>query len=405
MEKSYRTEDYFVSPANYAPEVTGEFRFPQKVEIHDVTLRDGEQQAGVAFSADDKVAIAELLAAAGIHRIEAGMPAVSKADEEAVRRIVARGLGSKIFVFSRAMEKDIRLAADLGVDGIVLEIPVNEELIEFGYRWPKDKALNAVLSATRLAHELGLYVDLFLMDASRLTADGFVERVRRIREDGWVDACSLVDTQGVLSTPAARYMTRRAVSALDVPVETHFHNDLGLSVANTLGGFEEGAGALHTTVLGIGPRAGQAATEQVAVALKLLYGVDLGIQLDAMYELGRFVGKRASFAYPVNQPIVGDVLYTIESGLPAGWWRNIRDGHPLALYGILPSVMGHPEVQVALGKSSGNASVLLWLEKHGLTLKTEESIPEILRQIKERAIEKKGTLTGDEFLRIVQPYL
>lgn len=405
LKRYYRTENYFVSPANYAEEVVDTFRLPQQVEIHDATLRDGEQQAGIAFSLDDKIRIAEMLAEAGVHRIEAGMPAVSEVDENAIRTIVKRKLGPKIFVFSRAMEKDIKLAADLGVDGIVLEIPVNEELIRFGYHWPKGKAENAVISATRLAHSLGLYVDLFLMDSSRLQPQNFIDRVSYIQQEGWVDACSLVDTQGVLSTPATHYFVQQAREKLKVPIEAHFHNDLGLAVANSLAAFEEGASAIHTTVLGIGPRAGQASTEQTVLALRLLYGADIGIKMESLYALGRDVGKIAGFQYPPNQPIIGDVLYTIESGMPASWWQNIKEEHPLALYGILPQVVNRPDIQIALGKSSGTASIQFWLEKLSLTLRDEDSIATILQRVKEKAVEKKTVLTETEFEEIVRPYI
>lgn len=404
LRRYFRTENYFVAPADHTREVVAQFNLPEKVEIHDSTLRDGEQQAGVAFTLDDKVRIAELLAEAGIHRIEAGMPASSKVDEDAIRAITKRNLGPKIFAFSRATEKDIRLASDLGVDGVALEIPVNEELIRFGYRWPKERALESVLQASSLAHELGLHVDLFLMDSSRLTSDEFISRVSEIQRDGWVDSCSLVDTQGVLSTPAVHYLVRKARAALNIPIEAHFHNDLGLAVGNTLAAFEEGASALHTTVLGLGPRAGQAATEQIALALRLLYGVDIGIKLDKLYALGKEVGEISKFKYPVNQPVVGDVLYTLESGMPASWWRNIKDDHPLSFYGILPELINRPAVQIALGKSSGNASILFWLEKLDLTLADPDSIGEILQKVKSKAVEKRGSLNEEEFLEIVQAY-
>lgn len=404
LRRYFRTEDYFVAPADYADEVVAQFHLPENVEIHDSTLRDGEQQAGIAFTKDDKIRIAELLAEAGIHRIEAGMPASSAVDAEAIREIVKRNLGPKIFAFSRATEKNIRLAADLGVDGVALEIPVNEELIRFGYRWPKEKALNAVLSASSLAHELGLHVDLFLMDSSRLTSDDFIARVRQIKQEGWIDSCSLVDTQGVLSTPAAHYLVRRAREALQIPIEAHFHNDMGLAVANSLAAFEEGAEAIHTTVLGIGPRSGQAATEQIALALRLLYGADIGVRLDKLYSLGREVGEIAKFRYPVNQPIVGDVLYTIESGMPAGWWRNIREDHPLSFYGILPRTVNRPDVSIALGKSSGTASIQFWLEKLNIDITDADVIAEILQKVKAKAVEKHGGLDEGEFLEIVAAY-
>lgn len=407
----YRTDDYFVSPDNYNNEVMKDYNLSDKLEIHDATLRDGEQLTGVAFSKEDKVLIAKLLSEAGVHRIEAGMPAVSKADEEAIREIVKLDLDSKIFVFSRSREDDVELAADCGVDGIILEIPVNEELIEFGYLWPKGKAVEAVINASRLAHEKGLFVDLFFMDSSRLTADAFIEKVKEIQTEGHVDACTLVDTEGVLSTSATKYMVRKIVTELDIPVGCHFHNNLGLATANTLAAFEQGATTLQTTMLGIGPSAGQAATEQVVLGLKLLYGINsgygvkAGISMPKLYELAKIVAECAPYKYPVNQPIMGEVLYTFESGMPVTWWQRVKDDHPLALYGVLPSFLGRPEVKIFLGKTSGKDSIYHWLEKLSLTVGSEDSIVEILNEVKDKAVEKKDVLNEEDFLKIVKRYL
>ena len=114
-----------------------------------------------------KLQIAEKLAEIGVHRIEAGTPAVSPQDEDAIREIVKRKLGPQIFVLSRCIEDDIRRAADCGVDGVTVEIPSSEHLIELGYRWSLEKAMDMPIKATKLAHELGLYVAFFTVDASR----------------------------------------------------------------------------------------------------------------------------------------------------------------------------------------------------------------------------------------------
>ena len=136
MTTPWKTDKYFVSPLNYLPEVTKDYHLPAKIKIHDITLRDGEQETGIALQKDDKVAIAEALAEAGVHRIEAGMPAVSKQDENAIREIVKRNLGPEIFAFCRCILDDVRLAADCGVSGVIVEIPSSEHIIEYGYQWP-----------------------------------------------------------------------------------------------------------------------------------------------------------------------------------------------------------------------------------------------------------------------------
>ena len=404
MSEQWKSDNYFVCPSNFAPEAVKDYHFPKKLEIHDVTLRDGEQQPGVAFTKEDKINIAKMLAEVGVHRIEAGMPAVSKSDEEAFREIVRMKLDSKIFAFCRSLASDIELAADVGVDGVVIEIPSNDELVQYGFRWPLERPFKAVCEACKLAHERGLYVDLFLMDSSRLTVEQFVEKVQAVKNNSWVDSCSIVDTQGTFSTAGARHMVSEAVRLLDIPVEAHFHNDLGLGTANALAAFEAGASVLHTTLLGLGPRAGQGATEQVAIALKLLYGYDSGIKLDKLYALGLEAAKLARVQVPGNQPIVGNLIYLIEAGMPATWWPNIEKEHPLALYGILPSVMGQPPVQIVLGKGSGASSIRYWLDKLNLKIRNDNDIANILTEVKNMGLAKKRGLCEDEFVEIVKKY-
>ena len=151
-KQPWKTKDWFVSPWNFADEVTSEFKFPKQVKIHDITLRDGEQQTGLAFDYDDKIRIAEGLAEAGIHRIEAGMPVVSPEDARAITDIVKRNLGPQIFAFARCMKDDVQRAVDTGVTGVVMEVPSSEHVIEYAYKWPLEKATDMSIEATTYPH-------------------------------------------------------------------------------------------------------------------------------------------------------------------------------------------------------------------------------------------------------------
>ena len=132
MSKKYKTDKWYTSPWNFLDEVSNQFNFAKNIQLHDVSLRDGEQQAGLIFNKDHKIAIADKLMEIGVHRIEAGMPAVSKQDEEAIRQIVKRSesTNTEVFAFARCMKKDVELAADCGVKGIIVEIPSSEHIIE-----------------------------------------------------------------------------------------------------------------------------------------------------------------------------------------------------------------------------------------------------------------------------------
>jgi len=404
MNTPWKTDQYFVSPLNYVDEVRKDFRLPKAVKIHDITLRDGEQQTGVALRKDEKIRIAEALAQAGIHRIEAGMPAVSKQDEQAIRDIVKRNLGPEIFGFCRCVEDDVRLAADCGVSGVVIEIPSSEHIIEFAYQWPLSKAIDLSVRATRLAHELGLYVVFFTIDATRASFDWLMQIIEKVAQEGHMDALTLVDTMGVASTPAIRYYVRRIKERIQKPLEAHFHNDFGLANANSLAAVEEGAEVIHSTVLGMGERAGQASTEQLALALELLYGFDTGIKLDKLYELSRLVADISPHIVPDNQPVLGKRLYQIESGIPSAWWLRVRDTHPTEVFALLPSLIGRGDPEIVLGKGSGVDSVNYWLGKVGLEA-SPECIQQLLVMVKERSMEKKGLLTEEEFREMAEKYL
>ncbi len=401
MSLDWNNENYSVSPANFEVMEDHKDWSLKKIKIHDVTLRDGEQQIGVGFQKEEKIVIAEKLAEAGIHRIEAGMPATSKDDAAAISEIVKKDLGPEIFAFCRSVLDDIRIAKDCGVHGVVVEIPSSEQMITHSYQWTVEKAVGLVVNATNLAHELGLKVVLFTMDSTRARFDWLANLILSVRKDGYFDSYTLVDTQGVISPTACRQMVRKLKQIIDSPIEGHFHNDLGLANANSLAAMEEGVDVLHSTVLGMGPRAGQAATEQLAVAIKLLYGIDTGIKIDKFFDLAQMVSRLAPHRFPLNQPVVGESLFKIESGIPASWWLRIKEDHPLAFYGILPSLMGHKEVEIVLGKGSGLPSVKYWLGKLGLQ-SSEELHPEILTRIKKMAIEKKGLVSPDEFSEIVK---
>ena len=402
--KPWKTDQWFSSPWNYLPEVTKGFQIPDNVQVHDVTLRDGEQQAGVEFTADDKVRIAEALAEAGIHRIEAGLPAVSPADKEAVDRIVAADLPAEIYAFSRCMVPDVELALDSGVSGVVMEVPASHHLIEKAYKWPVERAIEASVEATKYAHENGLKVTFFPIDATRATMTELLDDLEAVATDGHVDNIALVDTFCVTSPHAIRYYTQRVKERLDVPLETHFHMDFGMGVANTALAVAEGASVIHTTVSGIGERAGNAPTEETVLALLTMYGLDLGIKTEKFTEIARLVADLSGVAQPGNRPITGDMLYNVESGIIATWVNNVGDDL-IEPFPYRPELVGQPDPEIVLGKGSGLDSVAFWLGKHGIYDAEIKEIEAILAEVKGRSLAKKGLLDDDEFLDVVREVL
>jgi isopropylmalate/homocitrate/citramalate synthase len=399
----WKTDNWFVSPWNYLAEVTKDFTPPEQVKIHDTTLRDGEQQAGLMFTKEEKLQIAERLSELGVHRIEAGTPAVSPEDEAAIREIVKRKLGPQIFVLSRCMEDDIRRAADCGVDGVTVEIPSSEHLIELGYRWSLEKAMDMPIKATKLAHELGLYVAFFTVDASRAQLEWVLRLLEHVAHEGHMDSLCLVDTFGCLTPEAVAYVVKRTKERIHKPLEAHYHNDYGLGVANTIKAVLGGAEVIHTTVNGLGERSGNTPMEETVLALLTLYGIDTGIKYHELRELAKLVERIAGVPMAPNRGFVGDQAFHVESGIVVDWYRNIGEEADIMAFPIRYSFVGNEEPEVIIGKKSGKGNVAVLAQRMGIDLSTEEVL-EITRRVKAKSYEKKGAINEAEFRRIVEEF-
>jgi isopropylmalate/homocitrate/citramalate synthase len=397
----WRTENWFVSPWNYLEEVTRDFQPPKKVKIHDVTLRDGEQQAGIIFTKDDKIRIAEKLAEVGVHRIEAGMPAVSPMDEAAIKEIVKRDLGPEIFCFSRCMVDDVKRAVDCGVRGIVMEIPASAHLIEHAYKWPLEKAIDLPIKATAFAKEQGLYTVFFTIDATRSDMNWLLDLVDRVATEGHMDAFTLVDTFGVLSPQGASYFARKVKERVSKPLEIHFHSDFGLGVANTIMAVLAGAEVIHSTVTGIGERAGNAPMEEIVLALLTMYGIDAGLNYSKFNEMSKLVREVSGTEIPESRPFIGDGAYTIESGIVTGWYKQAFEKDPTTVFPVRPEFVGHEMPQIVMGKKSGIDSISVWSEKLGIEFTEEEALA-VLTQVKLKSHDLKRLLTEDEFREIAE---
>jgi isopropylmalate/homocitrate/citramalate synthase len=400
-DQPWKRENWFVSPWNFADEVRKDLNFAKNIKVHDVTLRDGEQQTGIILNKDDKIRIAEALAEAGVHRIEAGMPIVSPSDAEAIKAIVKRNLGPQIFSFSRCMVEDVKRAVDTGVNGVVMEIPSSQHLVDIAYRWPMEKAIETSIEATTYAHKNGLEVVFFPIDFSRAELKWVLDLIERVSRDGHMDALALVDTFGVVSPHAMRYFVREVKKRVSKRLECHFHQDFGCGVANTLMALAEGVEVMHTTVLGLGERAGNAPMEETVMALLTMYGVDIGLKYEKLTPLADLVAKLTGAVVPTNKPVVGKQLYEIESGIIASWWKNCGEKFATELFPVKWSAVGQKPAEVVMGKGSGIDSVKIWLEQIGIEASEEEAM-KMTMEVKLYSLNSKRLLTQDEFKKIAQ---
>jgi isopropylmalate/homocitrate/citramalate synthase len=314
--------------------------------------------------------------------------------------IVEADLPSTIYAFSRCMVDDVKRAADCGVEGVVMEIPSSRHMIELGYRWTVERAVELSIAATRFAHEQGLKVSFFPIDATRASMEEYLGLVGRVAEEGYIDTLGLVDTFGVLTPHAVEKFVEISRERLDVPLETHFHMDYGLGVANSVIAAAAGAKTIQTTVAGLGERAGNAPMEETVVALRTLYDHDTGVDLSKLTSLSRLVCGLAGVEQPSNRPITGERTFAVESGIIAGWVRNVRDVDITEAVPFDPRLVGQEPPHIVLGKGSGLVNITEHLERIGRDA-TEDQKLELLAEVKAASIAKHDLLDPEEFEDIV----
>jgi isopropylmalate/homocitrate/citramalate synthase len=397
MRETFFEEDrYWVSPYNFVPEVRQNLDLPEKVEIHDATLRDGEQTPGVVFTIQDKIDIAIKLDEVGIERIEAGMPAVSPQDEEAIKEISKLGLNSRIFTFARAMKQDIDMALECGANGVIIEVPIGYPKLKSQFGWTWQDVLKKSAPVINYAREQGLYAVFFPYDTTRARPSDLENLCKGIMAESPPDSIGIVDTMGCATPEAIKYMVRWVKSMTGLPIEIHTHNDFGMGVATELAAVTAGAEVVHSCGNGLGERTGNAALEELMLGLDLLYGYETGYKFDKLPELGALLSKASNVPIARNKPLLGSGNFTRESGI--GIQYVMHD--PLVMFGTHPALTGR-EGEVVLGKKSGKASIIYKLNALGLEEANDEQISAILHQVKQAGIEKRDILSDDEFLNIV----
>lgn len=396
----FREGEWWVCPYNDAAEVKAGRQLPAKVEIHDATLRDGEQTPGVVMDIKDKIAIAEKLAEVGIERIEAGMPAVSDMDFQAIKQIAKLGLKSRIYSFARAMNVDVDKAVECGCHGVIIEIPIGYPKLKYQFKWTAEDVLRKSIEVVKYAKAKGLHTVYFPYDTTRVREEDYEFVLTRLMEAAPPDSVGVVDTMGCALPEAIKHMvrwTKRLTKGLQV--EVHTHNDFGMGVATELAGVEAGAECVHSCANGLGERTGNAAAEELAVALHVLYGYEQ-YNLAKLPELGEVCRRVSGLPIAVNKPILGARNFTRESGIGV----DLVVKEPLAMFGTHPKLTGR-EGEVVLGKKSGKASITYNLEKLGYKAADDKAVDEMLSAVKTLGIEKRGLVTDGEFRKIADKVL
>lgn len=351
---------------------------PERVQVFDTTLRDGEQTPGVSLRKEEKVEVARALAELGVAVIEAGYPAVSRGEHEAVREISRLGLGPKVCALARCDRRDIDRAVDAGVDWVHVFIATSEIHMRHKLRMTPEQVYEAAVESVEYAKSRGVEVHFSCEDATR-SERSFLLRVYKGAAEAGADSLDVPDTVGVAIPLVMRELARQVREATGLPVAVHCHDDMGLATANTIAGVEGGAEIVHVTVNGIGERAGNASLEEVVVALKVLYGVDSGIDLSKLAAVSRLVSSLTGMVVQRNKAVVGDHAFSHESGIHVHGVIN----NPLTYEPIAPELVGKRR-RIVVGKHSGTHAVVEVLRQHGFELDLEEG-KRVLERVKELA--------------------
>jgi 2-isopropylmalate synthase len=341
------------------------------VRIFDTTLRDGEQSPGFSMNTAEKIRMARQLAALGVDIIEAGFPIASRGDLEAVRLVAKEIRGVPIAALARAKKEDVVAALDAlepaAAPRLHVFLATSDLHLRAKLNITREQALEAIGSMIRLGRQHVGEVEFSAEDAGRTDID-FLCQVCRVAVDAGATVLNLPDTVGYAVPEEYGAMFRRVREYLGDPagvtLSAHCHDDLGLAVANSLAAVQAGVRQIECTINGIGERAGNAALEEIVVALavrKDSFGVTTGVRLEELFRSSRMLTEITGAQVAPNKAVVGANAFAHEAGIH-------QDGiikNPLTYEIISPQAVGVPSRSMVLGKHSGRNALRMHLHDLG----------------------------------------
>ncbi|CAA9217564.1 MAG: hypothetical protein AVDCRST_MAG77-557 [uncultured Chloroflexi bacterium] len=379
------------SPHNFDPAVAVP---PRPVELHDITVRDGEECADVAYTVEDKLRFAIALASVGVRRMELFLTVPGWFESvRAVMERVAAGLPLDLYV-TWDPAKTPRVL-DLGVRHVMVWYRCSDVYQQYVMQRPRAELLDEALDGVRAAKAAGAHVNLFMPESSRLSIDLLRQTVEAAEQAG-ADAFTFVDSLSICHPSAVRHVVRRLKTFTLRAVEVHCHNDYGLATACALAAYEGGADALHCSVNSIGYRAGGSSLEELAMGLEALFGVRTGVKLDRLMALSQLAAEISGIPIAYFKGVTGTGATRVEQWGASS--KLIAAGQRRAAFAFEPEAVGRlPEVLV--GKWSDATAVEKKLADLGLTANGEQ-VQHILHRAHQAGLASKRPLADAELLNI-----
>jgi 2-isopropylmalate synthase len=370
------------------------------VRIFDTTLRDGEQSPGFSMNTDEKIRMARQLAKLGVDTIEAGFPISSRGDLQAVQAVAREVRDVPIAALARAKKSDIDAAVEAltpaASSRLHIFLATSDLHLQVKLHMTREQAIEAIASMIRYGRQHVAEVEFSAEDAGR-TEIGYLCQVCKTAVDAGATILNLPDTVGYAVPEEYGEMFRRVREFLGdqqgITLSAHCHDDLGLAVANSLAAVRAGVRQIECTVNGIGERAGNAALEEIAVALavrKDSFGVTTNIKLDQLFPASRLLTEVTGAVVAPNKAVVGANAFAHEAGIH-------QDGiikNPLTYEIISPETVGVPSRSLVMGKHSGRNALRSNLRDLGFA-PSDAELAEIYRRVTALADESKSVRPRD----------
>ncbi len=383
-----------------------EIRLPEEVILCDVTMRDGEQTPGVAFSLEEKTELAKKLDEIRVPQIQVGIPGSSEHARREAETICRLGLHSQTEVMTRGTfagwAKDIEAGLSCGADILHSFLPMSSYIRGMYAPLSDEQMLQRAEEIINCARDGGAkIINISLLDATRAEEKFLLEMVRRVGAKG-VDRIRIADTVGTATPEGIFYLIRRVRETLGhLPQQPilglHCHNDFGLALANVFAGVKAGATLIDVTVNGLGERSGNPPLAEVVMGLEILYNVKTHIHLAALYDLAKYVEKISGLSIPTNKPFVGEYVFADESDAHVA--AILTD--PFAFQGVKPELLGNKR-KFVISKHSGPNILDLKSKALGRPV-SRDLYPQILEEIREKSERHKGRiLTDAELIEMIK---